>query len=43
MLSLSEEKGLEITPRSLWTEWAGGPIDYNYAQGILEQYDPDDD
>jgi hypothetical protein len=42
VLSLSEEKGLEITARSLWTEWTGEPIDYNYAQGILAQYDPDD-
>jgi hypothetical protein len=42
VLSLSEEKGLEITARSLWTEWTGTPIDYNYAQGILAQYDPDD-
>jgi len=43
VLSLSEEKGLEITARRLWTEWTSGPIDYNYAQGILEQYGPDDD
>ena len=41
VLSLSEEKGLEITAKSLWTEWTGEPIDYNYAQGILAQYDPD--
>jgi hypothetical protein len=42
VLSLSEEKGLEITARSLWTEWTGTPIDYNYAQGLLAQYDPPD-
>jgi hypothetical protein len=42
VLSLSEEKGLEITARSLWTEWTGTPIDYNYAQGLLEQYNSDD-
>jgi hypothetical protein len=41
VLSLSDEKGLEITAKSLWTEWTGEPIDYNYAQGILAQYDPD--
>ena len=39
MLSLSEEKGLEIDARSLWTEWTGGDVDYNYAQGVLAQYD----
>jgi hypothetical protein len=42
VLSLSEEKGLEITAKSLWTEWTGEPIDYCYAQELLEQYDPGD-
>ena len=42
VLLLSEEKGLEITAKSLWTEWTGEPIDYCYAQELLEQYDPGD-
>jgi hypothetical protein len=41
VLSLSEEKGLQITPRTLSAN-CGGAIDYNYAQGLLEQYDPGD-
>jgi hypothetical protein len=38
VLSLSEEKGLRITPRTLPAD-CGGEIDYDYAQGLLEQYD----
>jgi hypothetical protein len=39
VISLSEAKGLQITPRTLPAD-CGGEIDYNYAQGLLEQYDP---
>jgi hypothetical protein len=38
VLSLSEAKGLQITPQTLPAD-CGGAIDYNYAQGLLEQYD----
>jgi hypothetical protein len=38
VISLSEAKGLQITPRTLPAD-CGGEIDYNYAQGLLEQYD----
>ena len=41
MLSLSEAKGLRITPRTLPAD-CGGEIDYNYTQGLLEQYDSSD-
>jgi hypothetical protein len=35
--SLSEDKALDITPRTLPPDWAGEIMDYNYAQGLLEQ------
>jgi len=38
VLSLREVKGLQITPRTLPAN-CGGEIDYDYAQGLLEQYD----
>jgi hypothetical protein len=38
VISLSEAKGLQITPWTLPAD-CGGEIDYNYAQGLLEQYD----
>ena len=39
VLSLSRSKGLDITPRTLPPDWAGEAMDYNYAQGLLAQYD----
>jgi hypothetical protein len=39
---LSAEKELEINPRTLPPEWDPGPMDYNYAQQLLEQYDRED-
>jgi hypothetical protein len=39
---LSAEKDLEITPRTLPPEWDDGPMDYNCAQQLLEQYDRED-
>jgi hypothetical protein len=41
-ISLSEEKSLEITPRTLPPHWGGETMDYNYAQQLLEQYDRED-
>ena len=41
VMSLSEAKGLRITPRTLPAD-CGGEIDYGYTQGVLEQYDEDD-
>jgi hypothetical protein len=38
----SAEKDLEITPRTLPPEWDPGPMDYHYAQQLLEQYDRED-
>ncbi len=38
MLSLSSAKGLQITPWTLPAD-CGGEIDYDYTQGVLEQYD----
>lgn len=40
--ALSAQKSLEITPRTLPPEWDDGPMDYNYAQQLLEQYDQED-
>lgn len=39
---LSAQKALEITPRTLPPEWDDGPMDYNCAQQLLEQYDRED-
>lgn len=39
---LSAEKSLEITPRTLPPEWDDGPMDCNYAQQLLQQYDRED-
>ena len=40
--ALSAQKSLEITPRSLPPEWDHGPMDYNCAQQLPQQYDRDD-
>jgi hypothetical protein len=38
----SAKKELDITARTLPPEWDPGPMDYNYAQQLLEQYDRED-
>ncbi len=37
--SLSEAKGLQITPATLPPRWTGEVMDYNHAQILLEHYD----
>ena len=39
---LSAGKDLEVTPLTLPPEADEGPMDYNYAQQLLEQYDRED-
>jgi hypothetical protein len=38
----SAEKALDITPRTLPPAWNPGPMDYDYAQQLPEQYDRGD-
>ena len=38
----SAEKEIQITPQTLPPNWGGERMDYNYAQQLLEQYDPED-